>query len=86
MPLRKPSAEPISIRPQYSLQGSQVSLLSLALICSSLFVWLTCVMSSALIPPDCMVCEGRARLVRLGHCCYVRIAQCLEVLKKYAFN
>ena len=66
MPLREPSTEPISIRPQYSLQGSQVSLLSLALICSSLFVLLTCLMSGALIPPDCMVCEGRGRLVPLG--------------------
>lgn len=86
MSLREPSAEPISIRLQYSLQGSQVSLLSLALICSSLFVLFTCLTSGALIPPDCMACEGRARLVHLGHCCYVCIAQCLEVLKKYAFN
>lgn len=86
MSLREPSADPLSIRPQYSLQGSQVSLLSFAIICSSLSVLLTCLMSSALTPPDCMVCEGRAHLVCLGHCCYVHIAQCLAVLKKYAFN
>ena len=86
MSLRQPSADPIAIRPQYSLQGSQVSLLSLTIIYSSLFVLLTCLMSGALTPPDCVVCKGRARLVCLGHCCYVRIAQCLAVLKKYAFN
>lgn len=47
VPQRAPLLTPLSIRPQYSLQGSQVSLLSFAIICGSLSVLLTCLMSSA---------------------------------------
>lgn len=66
--LREPSIDRISIRPQYSSQGSLVSLLALAIICNSILILSPCLFVS-LTPPDCMVCESRACRVCLPHCC-----------------